>query len=185
MTARLPRPRYNAAQAIDIARRCVDRGVYQLGTGDHDTPDDAPSDCAGFASNKCYGIPRHRKGFNHGPWSSVSDDLNSNSAIEDAEHEQDLYEIVKTPRAGDILAYPTIRIKGRAQPFIGHEAIIETVPAEWDEDAPDYVALGIIQCCGPNGRRPGIIRSTGVAFAHHDDDWSKPQHRTRILRVRG
>lgn len=184
---RLPRPTRTRLEAAAVARRCIGHGVYQLGKGNADTLDDEEQDCAGFASNKCHGIPRHRKGFAKG--GDVEDDLNSNSAIWDAEHEQDLYERATRPAIGDILAYPTIRIRdehGELHTFIGHEAIVIGVDRvlEWNPLSPDWSLIDIAQCCGPNGRKPGVIQSTGAAFNHHDEVWSKPQHRTRLLRVK-
>ena len=129
-----PRPLRSAAEAVETALRLVGGGVYELGTGDWDTPDDGPSDCAGTAICKCFGIPRHRPGFNRGPWSTVSDDLNSNSAIEDAFHGEDLFRQVNIAEAqpGDLLAYPTIRLHdahGELHVFVGHVVIVTAVPA--------------------------------------------------------
>lgn len=186
-------------KAVEIALSQVGRGIYQLGTGDvGDHPDD-PSDCAGFAINRCYGIKRHRPGFNEGPWASVSSDLNCNSAIEDATHKQELflpvwdpqYNAASTngqgpavPMPGDLITYPTFRLPGHAQPWIGHIAIVISVPAEWDWGHFQWRDLGIVQCCGPNGRRPGIIAGTAGHWDLHDSQWPKPEHRTRLIRVK-
>ncbi len=188
MEAVNPRPLRDASAALTVARAHVGKGTYKLGTGDINTPDDGEFDCAGFVSNKCYGIPRHRKGFNVGSWASVSDDLNSNSAIEDSDHARDIYQRASIPAPGVLLVYPTIRIKtadGKQHVFVGHEAMIEDVSRvlEWDPKFPDWSLLTIIQCIGPNGRHPGIVRSDGSHFNHHDAQWPKPEHRTCMLRV--
>src|SRR5262245_49816365 len=86
-----PRPKYTADQAVEIARELVGHMTYQLSTGDCDTANWGRSDCAGFAICRCYGLRRHRPGFNRGAWSSVEDDLNCNSAIEDADHHRELF----------------------------------------------------------------------------------------------
>lgn len=181
-----PRPLRNALEAVKIAKAHVGKGVYWLGTGDLDTPPEGKTDCFGFAVNKCYGIPRHRPGFNHGNWATVSDDLNSNSAIEDAHHARDLFEPILRPEVGAILAYPNIRlvVDGKPHKFTGHAAIIVAVPPEWDVDNPDYARVTIVQCIGPNGRKPGIVRSLATAFQTHDHNWPKFEHRTHILRVK-
>ncbi len=176
-----PRPLRNAAGALAVARSLVGRASYQLGTGDIDTPDDGPFDCAGLVSNRCYGIRRHRPGFAKG--GDVEDDLNSNSAIYDADHARDIYQHASIPEPGVLLVYPTIHRAGHV--FVGHEAMIEDVSRafEWDHEAPDYSLLTIIQCVGPNGRRPGVIRSDGSHFNMHDHQWPRPEHRTVMLRV--
>lgn len=179
-----PRPLYTAAQAVAQARALVGRGVYTLGTGDITSKGDEPRDCFGFAVCEVYGIKRHRPGFNRGAWATVSDDMNCNSAIEDADHAGELFERVFTPAPGVLLAYPTIRLQGHV--FIGHIGIVVGVSRclEWDHDHPDYALLDVCQCRGPNGREPGIIASDGSIWSHHDTLWPKPEHRTAMLRVR-
>lgn len=126
---RLPRPLFTAEQAAARARALVGHGTYWLGTGDRDTPDDGESDCCGTATCKCYGIRRHRLDFNRaaGAAATVVDDVNSNSSIEDALHEQDLFEVITEPEIGALLKYPTIRIRGadgQIHVFVGHECIV-------------------------------------------------------------
>lgn len=176
-------------QAVQIALSQVGHGVYQLGTGDCTDKADDPTDCAGFAISRCYGLRRHRPGFNRGAWATVSDDLNSNSAIEDAEHHMELFLPVwdgerayDVPEPGDLLAYPTFRLPGH-QPWIGHVAIVTAVPPEWDWTSSRWRDLTIVQCVGPNGRRPGINTAGGGHFDVHDQMWPKPEHRTRLIRV--
>lgn len=184
-----PRPHYTAAAAVAQARALVGRGVYQLGTGDHTSKGDDPRDCFGFAVCELYGIKRHRPGFNTGPWATVTDDLNCNSALEDAEHDQELFELAFTPAPGILLAYPTIRLRGddgALHTFIGHIGIVTGVSRclEWDRENPDYALLDVVQCSGPNGRRPGIRATDGSVWNRHDEVWPKSEHRTRMLRVK-
>ncbi len=185
-----------AEKAVEIALSLVNTGIYKLGTGDCDTKTGEPSDCAGFAINRCYNIRRHRPGFNAGPWASVSDDINCNSAIEDAHHKQELFEPVflidkkfsDVPRPGDLLTYPTFRIKNAlgatVGPFIGHVGIVVGVPAEWSWGASKWAELTVVQCCGPDGRKPGIVKSSALHWDAHDKVWEKPQHRSVLLRIK-
>lgn len=181
-----------AQQAVEIALSLVGTGTYMLGTGDCDTPRNGTSDCAGFAINKCYGLRRHRPGFNRGAWSTVEDDINCNSAIEDASHRQELFELVGTSshytvQPGDLLTYPTIRIKDahdHTHTFIGHVGIIFDVPKGWTLAKDGWAGLGIVQCCGPNGRKPGIIQTTGAHWDQHDRDWPKAAHRSVVIRAK-
>ena len=197
MTA--PRP-CSSSEAVARALSIVGKGgQYVLGTGDyrptaqHDEPwttrdGMTGSDCAGFAISWAYKLVRHRPGFNRGAWATVADDLNCNSAIEDAQHNQELFEIVSTPAPGVLLAYPTFTLKGHdGQPlrFIGHVGIVTSVRrcTEWDHDHPRYDLLDVAQCCGPNGRRPAVIATDGSLWRHHDEAWPKPEHRTWMLRA--
>lgn len=179
-----PRPLYANDMAVRHALSMVGRGVYQLGSGDIGSNNDDPRDCFGFAYNECYGVPRHRPGFNRGPWATVEDDLNCNSAIEDADHHGELFERVQTPAPGILLAYPTIYLHGHP-PFIGHIGIIVGVSRclEWDHDQPRYSLLDVVQCHGPNGLKPGIVKTDGSVWDHHDSLWPKPEHRSALIRA--
>lgn len=175
----------SAEHAVFVAKDLINTGTYKLGTGDCDTPPGAPSDCAGFAINKCYNIRRHRPGFNKGSWASVEDDINCNSAIEDADHKQELFErVTDVPKPGDLLTYPTFRLHNHAQPFIGHVAIVIGVPAEWAWGYSKWGELTVVQCCGPDGRKPGIVKSNAGHWDAHDATWPKPEHRSVLLRVK-
>lgn len=180
-----PRPLHPADAAVRHALAMVGRGVYQLGAGDLESNNDDPRDCFGFAFCECYGVRRHRPGFNVGPWATVADDLNCNSAIEDADHARELFVRADRPQPGDLLAYPTIRLAGHPQPWIGHVAIVVDVAraAAWDPTCPDWSLLGVVQCCGPDGRRPGILRTDASHWNAHDATWPKPEHRSALLRV--
>lgn len=180
-----PRP-CSPTAAVTVALSLVGTGVYQLGTGDYNTSIGGPSDCFGFAFDRCYGVRRHRPGFNVGSWSTVSDDCNCNSAIEDADHHRELFvRATGAPQPGDLLAYPTVHLSGHAQPFIGHIAIVVGTSRVrgWNPAAPDWSLLDVVQCLGPNGRRPGIIASDASHWNHRDHDWPKPEHRSVLLRV--
>jgi hypothetical protein len=202
----------NAMEAVDRARRMVNNGgQYLLGTGDYrpftptkDIRDivgrdlglvDLPwtlnngeqgSDCAGFAICWCWKVKRHRPGFNKGPWASVEDDINVNSIIEDAKHKGELvegwvgpFEVIQNPRAGDLICYPTFWLYGKQ--FIGHVAIIEIVPANYKPGRFDL--LTVIQCHGPNGFRPGVVRTDGSLFVHHDDVWNDSNDYSRRCKI--
>lgn len=207
----LPRP---LPSSVALPRMISMIGVdmpYELGTGGYDSPlNDVPwtknektgktgADCAGVAMSWAYGIPRHRPGYNHGSWSSVSDDLNTNSGIEDAEHDQDLWTVVDGDdvRPGDILCYPTIMLRtpdgsdylrnddGSIKKWIGHVQMVESVPTGWKRAAGHWGLLHVIHCCGPNDRRPAVVRAIGIAMDHHDATWGgKPEHAVKVLRVR-
>lgn len=180
-----PRSLRGALAAVELAKSLVGTGVYQLGTGDWDTRVGGQSDCAGFAICKCYGLRRHRPGFNRGAWASVSDDINCNSLIEDADHARELAAPVTTghPQIGDLLTYPTFTVSGHR--FIGHVVIVTGIGRllEWDWARPTWGWLDVAQCLGPNGRKPGIIASTAVHFDDHDKQWPKDEHRSRLLRM--
>ena len=193
----------NAALAVERAQSIVGKGgQYLLGTGDYrvrkigtklvDLPwttneyGEEGSDCSGFAISWAWKLRRYRPGFNVGPWSSVVDNINCNSAYEDGLHKQELFTSLAQGaevRPGDLLLYPTFYLKDKAgvnHKFIGHVGIIETVPAGFVYG--DWAPLGIIQCHGPNHHKPGVARTDGSIWAHHDTIWPKPEHRSHIVR---
>lgn len=186
----------NAAEALARAASIVNAGgQYLLGTGDYwphkeagnlvDLPWTAKSglwgsDCAGFAVCWAWKIQRHRPGFNHGAWATVADDVNSDSALEDAHHNRELFETTTVPRPGDLIIYPSIYLSGKR--FIGHVGLVAATPAEWDPKAPQYNLLTVYQCHGPNGFKPGVVKTDGSVWAHHDSIWPKPEHRTQLVR---
>lgn len=191
-----PRPRVAARDAVIRALSLVGQGTYKLGALDSDAVN-AVFDCTSFCMRYCYGIPGHRPGYNTGwgsDWctgttSTVEHDLNSNSAIEDALHARDLFEVVVgRPEVGDILAYPTITITGASGgPWIGHAAICVDVTrarGNWDPMRPAFTLLDMVECHGPNGITPAIRRTNGAVFDRHSVTWPKPQHRSWLLRVK-
>lgn len=199
-----------AAEAVARAQRIskdstLDPGpVYWLGSGDYApfytehgglvdfpwTSNEAAekagyhrvSDCAGFAICWCWKLRRHRPGFNKGPWASVEDDINVNSAMEDAVHHQELFEEVHPSlvRPGDLLCYPTIKLKGFKQPFIGHVSIVLDISPKYVAGA--YSKLLVAHCHGPNGRRPAVTQNMGLHWEERDKQWPKPEHRTHVIR---
>jgi len=178
MIPTLPNP---PERAVEIAHHLTGTGIYWLGTGNWNTPEGGKSDCFGFAVNKCFNIVRHRPGFNKGPWATVSDDLNCNSAIEDSEHKRELFvPVTGQLREGDLIAYPTIHLQGKQ--FIGHIAIVVKVPDDWDFGTP-YNRLTVVQCAGPNGRSPAITLTNAAHWDNHDRTWPKSEHRTKLIRV--
>jgi len=200
----------------------IDVGQYVLGTGDYrpGPGGDSPwterdglvgCDCAGLIV-WAFTIPRHRPGYNRGGAYDVEDDINSNSMLGDAAGAQDLFRAaVDVPQPGDVIAYPTIRIKQRAPSlprgatwnppipmapppppppdlvFVGHVALVvgaqRALDVGWDMSAPRWHLLDIVQVCGPNGRKPAAIKSDGAVFDHHDSDWHLPEHRSFLLRT--
>ncbi len=197
-----------AAEAVERALRHIGKGTYALGAGDyHPEKPDSPwtskppsynygCDCWGYAHSYCYKTPRHRPGFNKGPWATVADDINTDSAIEQAEHPQAtdrLFEVVDTPRIGDLVVYPSVRegaiVKASKAPHkrlrIGHVGIIVGVPAEWDPAMPQFGMLTVVQCQA--ARSPAVIKGPGTGWMGRegfrgfvDSAW-----RSRILRVTG
>jgi len=198
----------NAQEAVTRGLSIVGHGgMYLLGTGDfHPRIDprfglvDVPwtdggrqgasvfgSDCAGFAITWAWKVKRHRPGYNHGNWSTVEDDINCNSLIEDANHKQELATEVDTPQPGDLLAYPTFNLRtqdGADHRFIGHVGLVSSAPATWDLKHRRYDLCSVVQCHGPNGFKPGVVATDGSIWLHHDVMWPKPEHRTHIIRMK-
>lgn len=177
------------AEAVAVALSLVGHGIYWLGTGDHNTPDDGKTDCVGFAVDKCYDQSRHVPGLNRGnpcgidAW-DVEDDINSNSMLADAHGARMLFRPLaddETPQEGDWLVYATARIHdahGELHVFVGH-CVIVVDASGWDGT---YASLKIIQACGPDGRDPGIIAGSGSHFDDHDKVWPTMPYKTHVLR---
>ena len=187
----------SSAEAIQRAVLLVGaKEPYILGTGDYRPgADDLPwtrnakglgSDCWGYAGAWCYKLPRHRPGFNKQPKATVADDINTDSAIEQAEYAgatDRLFEVVDRPALGDLLVYPSIRGPDGKRLRIGHVGIVVKLCAEWDPEAPQYGELEVVQCQA--SRKPAVMRGPGVGWLFRDkfkgvidEAW-----RTRILRV--
>ena len=199
-----PRP-VSAPEAVKRALSMVGNGgQYELGTGDYrprvvggmlidrpwtDSGAQSGSDCAGFAISWCYKLQRHRPGYNTGAWATVSDDLNCNSVIEDAQHGCELFSLtIGMPQPGDLLTYPTIRIPGadgNILTFIGHVGMVvsNNRATTWDAQRPRYDLLDVAQCRGPNGRAPGVLLTDGSIWSHHAEQWPKPAHTVQVLRA--
>ncbi len=186
------------AEAVSRALLLVGRPeIYVLGTGTYQPRphEDLPftrnargygCDCWGLAGSWCFRLPRHRMGYNKGPWATVTDDINTDSAIEQAEHptaKDRLWEVVDRPALGDLLVYPSIRDKAGKRIRIGHVGIITGLCAEWDPKAPQYGLLEVVQCQA--SRKPAIMKGPGTGWLMRDtfkglrdDKW-----RTRMLRA--
>lgn len=178
----VPRSTVTYEQAVARALALVGKRIYRLGASSGEY-----RDCVGFAWEDVYGMPRHVPGLNHlgGGIGDVEDDANCNSLIGDALTEQRYVEIVTTPFPGALVLYPTIRDPRAAEPFIGHVGVVVGVSrcGTFRNDAPDYSLLDTVQCCGPNGRDPGVLALPGTAFAEHAHLWPLPQHTTRMVRM--
>jgi cell wall-associated NlpC family hydrolase len=196
-----PRPA-SATEAVARALRLLAdptnaRTGYHLGTGGYrpyvvngktiDLPwtqngDVTGCDCAGLIC-WAYKLSRHRPGFNAGPWSTVSDDVNTDSMIEDADHARDLFAPTDgAPQPGDVLVYHTITLPDHpGMRWIGHVALV--VGTDRLGTVVDYSMLDVVQARGPNGRMPAAIASDGSIWSHHDLMWPRPEWRSRLLRV--
>lgn len=164
---------------------------YILGGGNHRGPTrvklangtmSAPGyDCWGFAWSHCYEEPRTVKGFNKGPWATVTDAINCDSAIECAENIGKVFRVVDVARVGDLLVMPSIRDKAGKRIRIGHVWIVTAVPAEAPATLAEYET---VQCHASS--KPAIKLGPGPKSDARtfrglvNDDW-----RIRILRVVG
>lgn len=200
---RLPRP-CPALEAVARAESLLTvpslgnaRHPYWLGTGDYMGEDRGPwtfnngatgCDCHGLICY-CFKTKRHRPGHNKGQWSTVVDHQNCDSAIEDSEHEQDLWvPVTDVPQPGDIGVWGSIWIAGKRY-RIGHVFIVTSISrlAEWDWAYPSWDHLDGIHVCGGNGRKPAAIRTTGAMWAGRDRVQglgTRWEWRSRILRSR-
>jgi hypothetical protein len=204
------------ARALSLVN---ERMPYEYGTGDYHpkhlpdgtlledrpwtsaTRDDGMvvtgSDCAGFAICWCHKLTRHRPGFNHGPHATVSDDINTDSSVEDALGARTLFTPVIAPslgiaepvRPGDLLVYKSIHLDGH-KPWIGHVSIIVAIEPGFDPTRPDWMRLTVAQCCGGNGRIPAVLRTDGYTWRRHDITWGRdpaghdvPERRSVVIRV--
>jgi hypothetical protein len=183
------------AEAVDRAVALLGRTEpYVLGTGDYrgigrdpwTTRKDGKRgcDCWGLIAH-AYRLPRHRPGYNKGKWATVSDDMNCDSAIEQAEHITDdpVWALAgPQPAIGDVLVWPSIRGPDRKRLRIGHVAIVVAVPAEWAPERWDW--LTVVQC--QSSRQPAIMRGPGSAWRGRET-WrgaTDTRWRSRLLRVR-
>ena len=190
-----------AAEALQRALSIVEQGgMYVYGTGDYKpkngvdlpwTPKDKKtgSDCAGFAICWAYKLKRNRPGFNKGSWATVADDINCNSAIEDAQHKKELFRLVgddEKPELGDLVVWPTFTPKGATKEHIGHVGMVMGIDrVNWSPGWRAWDELDIVDCHGPTGRVPGILTGTGAKWAAHDKKFkSEPaKHQCVLLRV--
>jgi hypothetical protein len=189
------RPKYSATEALERCRKLLDCGTYKLGALDEEA-DKLIFDCFSFVVRYGYGLDGHRPGFNRdwkvdwmtGWTASVVDDLNSNSAVENALFgDRELFEVVLgPPRLGDIIAAPTIRLPGHPDPWVGHAVMVTGITRAkgvWDPARPTFAMLDVIECRGPDGRNPAIRQTNGTWFDERAGIWPKVQHRPWLLRV--
>lgn len=188
-----------AAEAVERMMSIVNKGgQYVYGTGDW-RPDasDAPwtqrekdgkigADCAGCAICWAYKIHRHRPGYNKGGKFDVENDVNVNAILGDAFGARELFELAAgAPLPGDLLCYPTFRLAGVPNPFIGHVGMCVSTGrvASWDPVLPRYDLLDVAQCCGPDYRAPAVLLTDGSHWLQHAHQWPKPQHTVYLLRA--
>jgi hypothetical protein len=149
-------------------------------------------DCMGVVAYALK-VPRHRPGYNRGSWSSVIDWVNTDSAIQDADHERDLFEpVTDEPEPGDVLVWPSVYAGELSSPYkgksgerrrIGHISLIIRVRiGRWDWNNPPYDKLDVVQ--GGSRHTPAIHTSTGAAWAGKQrTQWgTRPEWVSRILR---
>jgi hypothetical protein len=165
---------------------------YQLGTGDYNRNVFALKyDCAGAAICEAYKLTRHRKGFATGTpkyhISDVDDDINTNSALEDAWGKQELFVIVEPGEPvlpGDLVMWATIRMEGSPRPKIGHVLMVKSLPEGFVHGKTTWGLVTMLQCCGPNGRKPAIIETDGRSIDRHNAVYTAPGQGAYVVRVK-
>lgn len=194
------------AQALaEVEAKLVKPHRYGLGTGNYFPEDptrifttftdisgnrDLRSDCMGPVAYSLR-IPRKRPGFNHGSWSVVTDWVNTDSLIQDAEHEQDLVMEVDEPQPGDLLVWPSIYSGELSSPFkgrtgnrrrIGHVSLVVRVDAGFWKVSPKYERVRVAQCSSRH--TPAIHLSDALAWKNKQrTQWgTRHEWRSRILR---
>jgi hypothetical protein len=130
-------------------------------------------DCAGAVVHALR-LTRHRPGFNRQMHASITDDLNVDSLLEDADPDRggrgELGQLVTTPAPGILLLTPTIKIPEKHFDEPGHVRLILDASG-WNPAAPRWADVIYLECRGPNGRRPGVVRDHGASVDKHDADW--------------
>lgn len=151
-------------------------------------------DCAGVVLS-AYKLTRHRRGFARGrlpgdwaKFADVEDDINTNSMIKDALLNRDLFRFIPDGAlltAGDLLAYPTIRIRDvdddGLHTFIGHVQMV--LEPNGGRAGGPYASVQIMHSHGPNGRRPAVTVGFADVMDKHNAKWPKPHHKAWALRV--
>ena len=190
------------AELVSRALTQRDQGEYQLGAGGWDPKrphttfgphwktGKVGSDCSRFAISWALKLAGHRPGFGKGKGARVVDDINSDSALFDAIHNHELFELVEgPPQMGDHLFMPWyFDPKTGERIDIGHVMLVTKNNAiEWDHKIlpRPWERVEVVQCRGPNGKRPGVIVSSAAVCAAHDAKWVKvPSMWTQVIRVR-
>lgn len=186
-----------AAEALsrmsDLAK--IRDAEYILGTGDFNPKGYVRQyDCAGAAICEAYKLTRHRLGFASGtpPYEAtndVDDDINTNSALEDAMRKQEVFELVPDSEPvlpGDLVMWATIHLvtaDGETHTFIGHVLMAKVIPAGWKR-VDGWHLVRFLQCCGGNGRTPAVIETDGSVIDRHNAKWPKPGMRAYVVRVK-
>lgn len=194
------------AEYIARLRTQVGKGEYQLGAGGWDPkhpdtcfhphwdvenhPGVIGCDCSAYAIKYGLKLSGHRPGFGRGPGAHVVDYINSDSALYDAIHNRELFELVEGPPIeADLLVIPS-RFDSKTGVRIGIGHVMATVrnrALEWDHEVlpRPWHLVDVVQCRGPNGARPGVIESTAEYCARHDAKWVKvPEMWSQVIRVR-
>lgn len=193
------------AEFIARLRTQVGKGEYQLGAGGWDPkrpntcfhphwdtknkPGVVGCDCAAFAIKFGLKLNGYRKGFGLGPGSHVTDYINSDSALYDAIHNHELFEVVAGPPIeGDLVITPSRFDASGKRVGIGHvRACVRNRALEWDHAVlpRPWHLVDVVECRGPNGKRPGVIERTAEGCAAHDAKWVKvPAMWTQVIRMR-
>lgn len=211
MAQRLPRPARRdvrvrralemvAAAATTPHRYFLSAGDYRPGsalpcTRPAKTAPKPASDCIGAVMHALQ-VPRRRDNFNLGSWSVVTGYVNTDSAIQDAQHEHDMFELALRPEPGDLLCWPSIyehelaadpkkRRRAGERLRVGHISIVVEVRAlEWDLAAPAFSLLDVVQCGSTH--TPAIHCSTGASWAGRDKfrEQRRPEWAAVLLRPR-
>ncbi len=177
-------------KAVIRAHSLVGQGRYTVGAGGRDasalTPDSVVRgrrgcDYAGFLA-WCLGYDRHQRGF-----TPVSDWVNADSMICEAEIFGTWFRPLVTPEIGAVIAYCSIELErdGRRD-RVGHAALVVEVPDRWTTSEAAWAAMRIIHCSPSIQRRRGhaIDETHAAAWAHRASfrGASHPRWRTRFLR---
>lgn len=184
----------------------VGKGEYQLGAGGWDPkrpetcfhqhwdvenkPNTVGCDCSAFAIRFGLKLRGSRPGFGRGPGARVTDAINSDSALYDAIHNHEIFELVAGPPIeGDLIVIPSyFDPKTGKRITIGHVLATRRNRAlEWDHKLlpRPWHLVDVVQCRGPNGKRPGVVESTAEVCARHDAKWVQmPAMWTQVIRVR-
>ena len=169
------------AAAVNRALSLVGTGTYVLGTGNY-VPQNGGDDTkpwtrhhkSGLVGCDCWGLVasafrqrRHRPGYNKG--GSVSDDINVDSAVEDArgfggqKPREELWRLLRAdehPIAGDLAVWPSIRVGG-ARLRIGHVGILIASTTYWSGKFAD---LQLVQCSSQRPFGAAVRVSSAAAW---------------------
>lgn len=188
------------AELVARALTQRDQGEYQLGAGGYDPTDPnncfhphyntkkIGCDCSAFSIKFALKLDGHRPGFGKGPGAHVTDYINSDSALYDARYNNEIFELVEgPPQMGDHIVTPSVFKNGK-RIGIGHVRLATANHAlEWDHAVlpRPWDRVEVVECRGPNGKRPGVIVGSAAGCARHDAKWVKvPAMWTQVIRVK-